>query len=66
MKGTGIKIARNAKGHVKSVTLDTSSTDEDVQDLLDIAVALAAKNEPRVPLEVVKKKLAKKHGWKDV
>jgi len=63
---TAIKVERDAKGDVKSVTIKANSENEEIQNLLDLAAAMAAKNEPRVPLELVKKKLAKKHGWKDV
>lgn len=60
---TAIKVERNAKGDVKSVTLKATS-DERVQDLIDLALIHEAKDEPGIAWEDAKKQLAQKWGIK--
>ena len=61
----GVTIKKSATGKPTHVTLSIKQHGKFLEDYLDHLDIASRKNEETIPWEVAKKKLDKKHGFKD-
>jgi hypothetical protein len=61
----GIKLHKTATGKVKSITIDLKKWGSELEDFLDRLDIADRRGGDTVPWEKARKKLNKKHGFKD-